>query len=284
MLFETSRWITSIPSPPVGVWHIGLIPIRAYAIAILIGIAVAIWILDKRYTAKGGPKDTALDVGIWAVVCGILGARTYYVLSTPDAYFGPGGDLLGVFRVWEGGLAIIGGLIGGAIGIAIALRRRGLRFGPFVDALAPGLAVAQAIGRFGNYFNQELFGTATNLPWGLEIDAAHMPAGYAPGTLFHPAFLYEQIWNLLVALVLVTLERKLRLQGGQVMACYFILYGFGRFWIEMIRTDYAHTFWGLRFNSWAALIVFTVGVVALIAVSKAVKARPKLAEIKVETK
>lgn len=242
----------AIPVPPDtdGVLvSFGPFAVRYYAVAILIGIAVAMVILNRRYTAMGGAKETTLDVGIPAVVCGIIGARIYFVLSTPDAYFAPNGDVLGVFRIWEGGLAIIGGLIGGAVGVYIGLHRRGLRCGPFVDALAPALLVAQAIGRFGNYFNQELFGTPTDLPWGLSIDAAHMPQGYPLGTLFHPTFLYEQIWDVGAALVLVYLERKLRLRGGQVMAGYFIAYGFGRFWIEMIRTDYAHSFGGLRFNS-----------------------------------
>ncbi|MDD7465925.1 MAG: prolipoprotein diacylglyceryl transferase [Actinomycetaceae bacterium] len=272
----------AIPVPPDtdGVLiSFGPFAVRYYAVAILLGIVVAMLMLHKRYTAKGGPEETTLDVGILAVVCGIIGARIYFVLSTPDAYFGPEGDLLGILRIWEGGLAIIGGLIGGAIGIYIGLHRRGLRFGPFVDALAPALLVAQAIGRFGNYFNQELFGTPTDLPWGLAIDAAHMPPGYPPDTLFHPTFLYEQIWNVCAALTLVWLERKLKLRGGQVMAGYFIAYGFGRFWIEIIRTDYAHSFGGLRFNSWAALCVFIVGVIAMLALTNAVKAQPQIADI-----
>ncbi|MDD7504671.1 MAG: prolipoprotein diacylglyceryl transferase, partial [Actinomycetaceae bacterium] len=254
-------------------------PIRAYAIAILIGIALAVWILDRRYRAKGGPAEVSLDVAVWAVIFGILGARIYFVISTPDQYFGPGGDPLGVFRVWEGGLAIFGGLLGGALGIFIALRRRGLRFAPFVDALAPGLLVAQAVGRFGNYFNQELFGTPTTLPWALEIDEAHMPAGYAPGTTFHPTFLYEQIWNLLGAGVLVLLERKLRLRGGQVIASYFVIYGMGRFLIESIRTDFAHSFGGLRFNQWAALLAFIFGVVLLVVLHSIVRAHPAVGDV-----
>ncbi|MDY5589419.1 MAG: prolipoprotein diacylglyceryl transferase [Arcanobacterium sp.] len=272
----------AIPVPPDtdGVLvSIGPFAVRYYAVAILIGIVVAMVILEKRYTAKGGPHDTAIDVGIWAVVLGIIGARVYYVVSTPDAYFGPGGDIWGIFRVWEGGLAIIGGLIGGAIGIYIGLHKRGLRFGPFVDSLAPALLVAQAIGRFGNYFNQELFGTPTDLPWGLSIDAAHMPAGYPAGTLFHPTFLYEQIWNICGAIALVILERKLRLRGGQVMAGYFMVYGFGRFWIEMIRTDFAHSFGGLRFNSWAALCVFIAGAIAMVLLSKLKRTQPQIADI-----
>lgn len=269
----------AIPSPSVAVWHLGPIPIRAYAVAILLGIFVALYITHRRYQAKGGPQEVVLDVGMWAVVCGILGARIYYVLSTPDSYFGADGNWLDIFKIWEGGLAIMGGLIGGAFGVWCALKRRGLRVGPFVDALAPGLLIAQAIGRFGNYFNQELFGTPTNMPWGLEIDAAHMPAGYPEGTLFHPTFLYEQIWNLLAALLLIVLEKKLRLRGGQVMAGYFMLYAFGRFWIEMIRTDYAHSFGGLRFNSWAALIVFLIGLIAFMVLRRAVRAHPRLLEV-----
>lgn len=272
--------INAIPAPryPV-VWHIGPFTIHAYALAILTGIIVAVLILERRYRAKGGAQETATDVSLWAVLFGILGARIYYVISTPDAYFGPKGHLIDVLKIWEGGLAIIGGLIGGAIGIYIALRRRALRFGPFVDALAPALLIAQAIGRFGNYFNQELFGTPTTLPWGLEVDEAHLPAGEAAGTLFHPTFLYEQLWNLCAASVLVIAEKKMKLRGGQVMAGYFVLYGFGRFWIEMIRTDYAHSFGGLRFNSWAALIICIAGVIALVFLSKLLKSHPELADV-----
>lgn len=275
----------SIPAPSYPVaWHIGPFTIHAYALAILTGIIVAVLILDRRYRVKGGPEETSVEVALWAVVFGIIGARIYYVISTPDAYFGPNGHLIDVFKIWEGGIAIIGSLIGGAIGIYIALRRRALRFGPFVDALAPALLIAQAIGRFGNYFNQELFGTPTTLPWGLEVDDAHLPAGATSGTLFHPTFLYEQLWNLCAAGALVIAEKKLKLRGGQVMAGYFVLYGFGRFWIEMIRTDYAHSFGGLRFNSWAALIVCIVGVIAMAFLRKLLKSQPQLADIYISAK
>lgn len=273
----------AIPPPPDTdkiLVQLGPFAIRYYAVAILLGIIVAIFITDRRYRAKGGPTDTVLDVGVWAVIFGIIGARIYYIISTPDAYFGANGRLLDIFKIWEGGMAIIGGLIGGAIGIGIALRRRGLHFLPFADALAPSLLVAQAIGRFGNYFNQELFGIETNLPWGLQIDSAHLPAGVAPGTLFHPTFLYEQLWNLAGAALLIFCERKFRLRGGQVIAGYFVIYGFGRFWIEMIRTDFAHSFGGLRFNSWAALIVFAAGTVAFVLLRRITQVKPELAEIR----
>lgn len=273
----------SIPPPPdpdTVLVQLGPFAIRYYAVAILLGIIVAIFLTDRRYRAKGGPADTVLDISVWAVIFGILGARIYYVVSTPDAYFGADGNPLDVFKIWEGGLAIFGSLIGGTIGIWIGLHRRGLRFFPFVDALAPGLLVAQAIGRFGNYFNQELFGLPTDLPWGLQVDTAHLPAGSAPGTLFHPTFLYEQIWNLFGAVLLIFLERKLMLQGGQVIAGYLMIYGFGRFWVEMIRTDFAHSFGGLRFNSWAALIVFVVGAVAFVLLRRVRQIKPELSEIR----
>ena len=274
----------SIPSPPVSVWYLGPIPIRAYAIALLLGIILAIYIGDRRYRRMGGPKDTYIDVAVWAVVLGIIFARIYYVVSTPDAYFGPNGNPIDAFKIWEGGIAILGSLMGGALGIFIGLKRRGLRFAPFVDALAPGLILAQAVGRFGNYFNQELFGTPTDLPWGLEIDAAHMPPGYPEGTLFHPTFLYEQIWNVIGAVVIVVLERKLRLKGGQVILTYLMWYSFGRFWIEIIRTDFAHSFGLLRFNSWAALLVFVLAVVLMVVATKLRRTHPELSNIFVNEK
>ena len=194
---------SSIPSPPQAEWYLGPLPIRAYAIAILLGILAAWWILDRRYTAKGGPRDTAVDVALWMVLFGIVGARLYHVVSSPDAYFGENGNPARIIEIWNGGLGIWGAIPAGALGAWIAMRRRGLRLGPFADALAPGLLVAQAIGRLGNYFNQELYGAPTELPWGLEIDAAHRVAGYTdPNLLFHPTFLYEIVWNLAMVGVL----------------------------------------------------------------------------------
>ena len=247
----------SIPSPPESEWYLGPLPLRAYALAIAIGIVVAWWILDRRYTARGGPKDTALDVSLWMVLFGIVGARIYHVVSSPDAYFGPDGDPARVVEIWTGGLGIWGAVPAGALGAWLALRRRGLRLAPFADALAPGLLIAQAIGRIGNYFNQELYGAPTTLPWGLEIDAAHRVAGYAdPDLLFHPTFLYELVWNLAMAGVLVWAERRFRLRHGRVMWLYVMLYTLGRVWIEYLRIDTAETVLGVRLNVWTSIVVF----------------------------
>nr|WP_127129334.1 prolipoprotein diacylglyceryl transferase [Georgenia sp. SYP-B2076] len=257
---------SGIPSPSQGVWHLGPVPLRAYAIAILLGGIFAWWILDRRYTAKGGPKDTAVDVVFWMVPFGIVGARLYHVLTTPDPYFGPDGNPWNAFAIWNGGLGIWGAVALGAVGAWIGLRRRGLRLAPFADALAPGLLVAQAVGRLGNYFNQELYGRPTTLPWGLEIDDAHLVAGAAPGTLFHPTFLYEMLWNLAMVAVLVWAERRFRLGHGRVFWLYVMLYTLGRVWIEMLRIDEAEMVLGLRLNVWTSIVIFLVALVVFVVV------------------
>nr|WP_098485183.1 prolipoprotein diacylglyceryl transferase [Georgenia soli] len=266
---------TGIPSPPQGEWQLGPFPVRAYAIAILLGIVAAWWILDRRYTAKGGPKDAALDVAFWMVPFGIVGARLYHVFSSPDAYFGPDGDPVRALYIWQGGLGIWGAVALGAVGAWIGLRRRGLRMAPFADALAPGLLVAQAIGRLGNYFNQELYGAPTTLPWGLQIDDAHRVPGYAAGTLFHPTFLYEMLWNLAAAAVLIWAERRFRLRHGRVFWLYVMLYTAGRVWIEYLRIDEAETVLGLRLNVWTSILIFLVALVAFVVVGRRTRGVPE---------
>ena len=262
----------SIPSPAQGVWHIGPFPLRAYALCILAGVFVAVWWTDRRYRALGGPRDTALDVALVAVPVGIIGARLYHVVTSPDAYVGPGGDPALIPQIWRGGLGIWGGVAFGVIAGIWLLRRRGLRLGPFYDAAAPTILVAQALGRFGNYFNQELFGGPTTLPWGLEIDRAHLPLGYAPGTLFHPTFLYEALWNAAGAALLVWLGRYLARRdgavGGRLMWAYLMVYTSGRVWIEVLRVDEAHRVLGLRLNVWTSVLVFLLGLVGYIMVSR----------------
>lgn len=245
----------SIPSPSQGVWMLGPIPIRAYALAILAGIFVATWIFQRRYAAKGGPQERVLDLVMWMVVFGIVGGRLYHVISSPAAYFGPDGNPWQAFAIWKGGLGIWGAIALGALGAWIGARRYGLRMAPLADAVAPGLLVAQAIGRLGNWFNQELYGKPTTLPWGLEIDDAHLVAGYPSGTLFHPTFLYELIWNLLAAALLLYLARRFKLNHGRVFWLYVILYTLGRVWIEMLRIDDAEMILGLRLNVWTSILV-----------------------------
>ena len=262
----------SIPSPSRSVWHLGPFPLRAYALCILAGVLIAVWWTSRRYRARGGDGDTVLDAAMLGVPVGILGARLYHVITSPDAYFGPGGDPVRIVQIWRGGLGIWGGVAAGLAAAAGLMRRRGLRLAPLTDAVAPALLVAQAVGRVGNWFNQELFGAPTTLPWGLEIDADHLPEGYAPGTLFHPTFLYEALWNLAGAALLVLLERRLRRRdgavGGRLIWAYLMVYTAGRAWIEHLRVDEAAIVLGLRLNEWTAMIVFLVGLVGFVAAGR----------------
>lgn len=260
-----------IPSPSEGVWHLGPIPLRAYAFAILAGIVVATWISVRRYRARGGPEGAILDAIFWAVPLGIIGARLYHVFSSPDAYFGPDGNPWNAFAIWHGGLGIWGAIPAGALGVWIYLRRRGLRLATVADAMAPALLVAQAIGRLGNYFNQELFGAPTTLPWGLQIDAGVLAAqgmDYPAGTLFHPTFLYELLWNLAMAALIVLIDRKLRLGHGRVFWLYVFCYTVGRGWIETLRIDEAEHVLGLRLNVWTSILVCVVSLAIFIVLSK----------------
>ena len=254
----------AIPSPPVAVWHLGPLPLRAYALAILAGIVAAVWIAQRRMAERGGPPERIVEIAFWAVPFGIVGGRIYHVVSSPQAYFGPGGDPWRALAIWEGGLGIWGAIAFGAVGAAIGARRQNIRLASFADVVAPGLLVAQAIGRLGNWFNQELFGGPTTLPWGLQIDAAHLPPGFAEGTLFHPTFLYELVWNLAGAVLLVWLDRRYRLGHGQVFWLYVLIYTAGRGWIETVRIDPASIVLGLRLNVWTSLLVGGLALVAFI--------------------
>ena len=270
----TAAMPAGIPSPSSGVWYIGPIPVRAYALCILTGVFVAVWWSDRRYRARGGRPEVVLDVAIVAVPAGIVGARLYHVLSSPDDYFGPNGDLSRIPQTWLGGLGIWGGIAGGVLAGVLLLRHRGLRIAPLADAVAPALLVAQAIGRLGNWFNQELYGAPTTLPWGLQIDDAHLPAGsaYPPGTLFHPTFLYEALWNLVGAALLVWIGRRMRARsgvtGGRLLWAYLMIYTAGLVWIEMLRIDEAETVLGLRLNVWTSIVIFLVGAIGLALVSR----------------
>ena len=257
----------SIPSPPISSFTIGPLTVHFYALCILVGIAIAVWLTQRRLTAHGAEKGIVIDIALWAVPFGIVGGRFYHVVTHPNDYFYPGANLLKTLYVWEGGLAIFGGMIFGALGAYIACRRRGLRFFAFADALAPGLLFAQAFGRFGNYFNHELYGGPTTLPWGLQIEAtnAAFPAGLSAGTLFHPLFLYEMIWNIAGAFLIVYLERRLRLHSGETIALYFIWYGSGRAFLEWLRLDPTEfTFLGLKANIMTALLLAIGGIILLV--------------------
>jgi len=256
--------LASIPSPPVGVWYLGPVPVRAYALAILLGIVVAVWLGERRWRARGGEPGVVTDVAVWAVPFGVVGGRLYHVVSSPDAYFGPNGDLARIPQVWTGGLGIWGAIALGAVGAWIGCRRAGVRLPVFADAVAPGILLAQAIGRLGNYFNQELFGGPTDLPWALQIDPAHRPVGFEDVATFHPTFLYEALWNVGAALLLIWLDRRYRLGHGRVFWGYIVLYTVGRTWIELLRVDPAEHVLGLRLNVWTSLLLCLVGVVGFL--------------------
>jgi prolipoprotein diacylglyceryl transferase len=249
----------SIPSPSSGVLHLGPLPLRAYAACILVGIIAAVVIGDRRWVARGGEQGAVADVAATAVPFGLVGARLYHVITTPDQYLKHPVDAL---YIWHGGLGIWGGIAGGALGAWLALRRRGIPFLDFADALAPALPVAQAIGRFGNWFNQELFGKPTDLPWGLEIDAEHSPTGLE-GT-YHPTFLYECLWDLGVALLVVWADKRWKLDRGRAFALYVAAYCTGRAWIEYLRVDEAKHFFGLRLNDYVSGVLLAAAVAYLV--------------------
>jgi prolipoprotein diacylglyceryl transferase len=257
--------LATIPSPTQGVWDLGPLPIRAYALCIVAGIVAAILLTEKRWVARGGAPGDVLDIAVWAVPFGIVGGRLYHVVSSPRAYFGENGDPLRAFAIWEGGLGIWGGVALGALVGWYVARRRGCDATMALDACAPAIALAQAIGRWGNWFNQELFGRPTSLPWGLRIDPVHRPDKYLDNTTFHPTFLYESLWCLLVIAVVLVVERRYRMRPGGIFAVYVATYTVGRAWIEALRIDDAHHILGLRLNDWVSLAVFLAAVAIIIA-------------------
>ena len=272
--------LAAIPSPTQGVWELGPVPIRAYALCIVAGIVAAVMLTERRWVARGGAPGDVLDIAVWAVPFGIIGGRLYHVISSPRPYFGEGGDPLRAFAIWEGGLGIWGAIALGGVGAWIACRRRGIPLPAFADAVAPGLLIAQAVGRLGNWFNNELYGGPTDLPWALRIyeweggravvgaDGEPIVAG-----LFHPTFLYELLWNLAAAALVIWADRRFRLGHGRAFALYVFAYCAGRLWIELLRTDPAETFFGVRLN------VFTSVVVGLLAVAYFVSQRGRPREV-----
>lgn len=267
-----------IPSPSTSVWYAGPFPLRAYALCIIAGILVATVIARQRWRARGGSTDTLEAVLVVAIPCGIIGARIYHVITDYQLYFGPGRNPLDALKIWNGGLGIWGAVAGGVAGAYIVARRRGVTFPALLDTVAPALVIAQAIGRLGNWFNQELFGRPTTLPWGLEISPVHRPADYAEFATFHPTFLYELLWNLTVAVVLIVLDRRFRLGHGKVFALYVALYSAGRFWIEALRIDTVNTIGGFRLNNYTALIAFVLALAALVWLVRNRPGREKLVE------
>ena len=241
-----------LPSPAQGVWHLGPVPVRGYALCIIAGVIAAVLIGERRWVARGGTKGAVADVAGIAVPFGLLGARIYHVVTSPSQYLDHPVEAL---YVWKGGLGIPGGILGGVIAGIVVCRRRGLSAGALADSIAPAVPVAQAIGRLGNWFNQELFGKPTTLPWGLEIDPDNRDA--VPGAeAYHPTFLYEALWNLGVAGIVLWADRRWRLGHGRAFALYLALYALGRTWIEALRIDDASRFFGLRLNDYVAAVVF----------------------------
>ncbi|WLW55800.1 prolipoprotein diacylglyceryl transferase [Streptomyces sp. YU58] len=254
-----------IPSPSRGVIHLGPIPLRGYAFCIIIGVFVAVWIGNRRWVARGGQAGTVADIAVWAVPFGLLGGRLYHVITDYELYFSEGRDWVDAFKIWEGGLGIWGAIALGAVGAWIGCRRRGIPLPAYADAIAPGIAVAQAIGRWGNWFNQELYGKPSDLPWALEITSSS--DGRIPGT-YQPTFLYESLWCVGVALLVIWADRRFKLGHGRAFALYVAAYCVGRFWIEYLRIDDAHHILGLRLNNWTALIVFVLAVVYIVMSAK----------------
>ena len=256
--------LASIPSPSDGVWQLGPLPIRAYALCIIAGVVAAVWLGNKRWIARGGSAGTVSDLAVVAVPLGLVGARLYHVATDWQLYFGPGKDPLRALQIWNGGLGIWGAIAAGAFGGWLVCRRRGVPFPAMADALAPSLALAQAIGRLGNWFNQELFGAPTTLPWALRIDPAHRPEGYAQFATFHPTFLYELLWNLGVAALVLWADRRFRLGHGRAFALYVAAYTLGRGWIEELRIDPVNHLGPFRFNVWTSIVLFCLSVAYLI--------------------
>nr|WP_232065988.1 prolipoprotein diacylglyceryl transferase [Mycobacterium heidelbergense] len=269
------------PSPPQGVWHLGPLPIRAYALFIITGIVVCLVIGDRRWEARGGQRGVIYDIALWAVPFGLVGGRLYHLATDWRTYWGPGGAGLGAaLRIWDGGLGIWGAVALGGVGAWIGVRRRGIPLPAFADAIAPGIILAQAIGRLGNYFNQELYGRETTMPWGLEVFYRRDPSGYVdPHSLdgvstgqvafvVQPTFLYELIWNVLVFVALIYVDRRFRLGHGRLFALYVAGYCIGRFGVELLRNDAATHIAGIRINVFTSTFVFIGAVVYIILAPK----------------
>ncbi len=277
----TTTVLAYFPSPGQGVWYLGPFPVRAYALCIIAGIIAALMIGDRRWAARGGERGVIYDIALWAVPFGLVGGRLYHVMTDWKTYFGPGGAGIGAAaRIWEGGLGIWGAVALGAVGAWIGCRRKGIPLPAFGDAVAPGVVLAQAIGRLGNYFNQELYGRETTVPWGMEVfyrrDASgvvdvHSLDGVSTGqvaAVVHPTFLYELLWNLLVFVLLLWADRKFRLGHGRLFALYVAAYCVGRFGIELMRDDTATHIAGIRINVFTSIFVFLGAVLYLLLAPK----------------
>jgi prolipoprotein diacylglyceryl transferase len=250
--------IGAIPSPSWNSISIGPLELRAYGLMIALGALVAVMWSQKRLAARGGDPEDIATIAMWAVPAGLIGSRLYHVATDWRSFRGRWED---VPAVWQGGLGIPGGLMAGVLVGVFVARRRGLSMASAMDVMIPTIPVAQAIGRWGNWFNQEVFGRPTDLPWALEIDAVHRPAAHLDATAFHPTFLYEGLWNVALAVVLVRVERLSILRPGYIVALWVFGYGLGRLWVEALRSDAASLIAGVRVNIWMALLAILVGAV-----------------------
>jgi len=247
-----------IPSPHTGVVHIGPLQLHMYGLTLLVAILACIWLTGRRWIAIGGDWELVTRVAVWGVAFGVLGARFYHDATSWGEV--PNPKWQGIWEVWKGGLGIWGGIALGALAGSIVVRRAGYSVAAFLDAAAPGLLLAQAIGRIGNWWNQELYGKPTTLPWGLKIDAAHRPLNYLDHATFHPTFLYELIWDLLGVAVLLYVSRRFTIRAPGLFALYIAWYCFGRFFEELLRIDPAHHIAGLRLNAWVSIVLFVLSV------------------------
>jgi prolipoprotein diacylglyceryl transferase len=258
--------IATFPAPPGATFEIGPLELRAYGLMIALGVLAAVWLFGRRLAERGlGTSDDATAIALLAVFAGVVGARLYHVATDWDRFED---DLGGIVKIWEGGLGIPGGLmLGIPVGMLMA-RRRGIGIGAAATCAAPAIPLAQSIGRWGNWFNQELFGRPTDLPWALVVDPEHLPDGYAVGTTFHPTFLYESLWTLALCGLLLVVDKRVRMGPGALMGLYLAGYGVGRFWVEGLRIDPADEIAGLRFNQWMALAFVAVGIALFLALRR----------------
>ncbi|MET7983448.1 prolipoprotein diacylglyceryl transferase [Streptomyces sp. NPDC005281] len=264
-----------IPSPSHGVLHLGPIPLRGYAFCIIIGVFLAVWLGNKRWIARGGRAGTVADIAVWAVPFGLVGGRLYHVITDYELYFSEGRDWVDAFKIWQGGLGIWGAIALGALGAWIGCRRRGIPLPAWADAVAPGIAFAQACGRWGNWFNQELYGKPTDVPWALHITSS--TDGRVPG-YYHPTFLYESLWCVGVGLLVIWADRRFKMGHGRAFALYVAAYCVGRGWIEYMRVDDAHHILGLRLNDWTAMVVFVLAVLYIVISSRLRPGREEIVE------
>ena len=261
-------YLTYIPSPPANGISIGPFRLHVYGVMIALGVVAAVWLAQRRWEAIGGKPGTMAALAVWGVPGGLIGARLYSLATSWQV--DTQGHWYQAFEIWKGGLGIWGGVAGGIALGAVGVHRQGLPLRPLLDCVAPAFALAQAVGRWGNYFNQELFGRPSGLPWAVKIDNPQVPGHvYAPGTTFQPTFLYESLWDLAVVGIVIWVERRFRIRRGFLLAAYAAAYTFGRFWTEYMRIDEAHHYLGLRLNDWTSIIVFVIALAILLAFGRA---------------